>query len=92
MLNYSECKYLKLKPNILVTLEEVKEMSLSNLQILGVEKAVEYGIQISQLKKDARQQHLDNLTKLIKTSKAILRQNNLPENKLSKFLNYTNIF
>jgi hypothetical protein len=44
---------------------------------------ISYGIQISQLKKEGRPQHLETLTKLIKTSKAILKQKNLAENKLS---------
>jgi hypothetical protein len=45
---------------------------------------IRYGIQISQLRKETKEQHLENLINLIKTTKAILKQNKVPQTKLSK--------
>ena len=67
-------------------MNEVKELSLSNIQLLGVEKAIEYGVRINQLKRETKEHHLENLTNLIKATKAFLKQDRQINTKLSKSL------
>jgi hypothetical protein len=80
----------KLESNILFGANEfslepslVTQVGLSSLQLLGIDKTVQYGIQINQLKKDLESQHTSSLTSLMKAVKNMLKQKKIPKTKLN---------
>ncbi len=85
----------KLESNILFgsiefTLEPsvLGSVSLSSLQSLGIEKTVQYGIQINQLRKDSEAQYIGSLSSLMKALKTMFKQKKIPKTKLNYIQEY----